>query len=248
MNRLLIIDDDAAFCEKISECLRPAEFEVTSIHCSWDASREIRANGSKYDLIMLSTATSGINGFEVLQRIRSKLDTPVIMVSERCRKMDRIVALEKGADDLLAKNCNFRELLATIRAIFRRTQEPLKNDIVSGPVHERIVIGDIELDTGSRAGFRDGQEIRLTAAEFSFLETLMRGAGRIVTREKVARDVLGRSLAASGRSVDIHLNRIRKKIGSEYNGVERIKTVRGIGFIYKIPNPPTSVSAAPSKN
>jgi two-component system response regulator CpxR len=144
------------------------------------------------------------------------------MLSKRDRKIDRIVALENGADDLLAKPCNLRELLATIRAIFRRAQKTFKNDIAPAPVHETIIIGDIAIDTGSRAGFRDGQEIRLTAAEFSFLETLMRGAGRIVTREQVARDVLGRSPDASGRSVDIHLNRIRKKLGSTYNGVERI--------------------------
>ncbi|MGC9965044.1 MAG: response regulator transcription factor [Syntrophobacteraceae bacterium] len=240
MNHLLIVDDDAAFCEIITDYLKPEEFKITLIHSGTDALQHVLACEVEYDLILLDTTLSGMNGFEVLQRIRSRINTPVILLSDTNRKIDRIVGLEIGADDLLAKPCDPRELLATVRAIFRRTQTTHKDQVK--PVHEKIAVGDIALDTVNRGVFRNGEEIRLTPVEFLFLETLLREAGNLVTRGQLARRVLGRDLCACGRSMDIHLSRLRKKLGHKCNGVERIRTVRGVGFIYKIPIPFESVS------
>ncbi len=245
MDHLLIVDDDAAFCEMIADYLKPEGFKVTSIHNGRDALQLVLSFEDRYDLILLDIMLPGMNGFEVLQRIRSRINTPVIMLSDRNQKIDCIVGLEIGADDLLVKPCNLRELLARVRAIFRRTKKTLKDEIK--PLHERIVIGDIELDAGLRVVVRDGEEIRLTAVEFSFLETLLRAAGSLVTREQLAWSVLGRDLSACGRSVDIHLSRLRKKLGHKYCGMERIKTVRGAGFVYKVPNPLDTVSKNPGQ-
>lgn len=235
MNHLLVVDDDAVFCEIIADYLKPEGFEVTSIHNGRDALQQVLAGEGKYDLVMLDIMLPGMNGFEVLQRIRSRLETPVIMLTGRNQKIDRIVGLEIGADDFLVKPCDLRELLARLRAILRRTQNSLKNEIMPAP--ERIVIGDIELDAGTRVVRRNREQIHLTSVEFSFLEILLRVAGHVVTREELARGALGRDLGAYDRSLDMHLSRIRKKLGHKYKGIERIKTIRGVGFVYAVPNP-----------
>jgi two-component system response regulator CpxR len=231
-----MIDDDTKFCEMLSDYLEPEGFEVTSIYNGMDALKQVLATAKdEYDLILLDIMLPGMNGFEVLQRIRSRQNTPVIMLTGRNQRLDRIVGLEIGADDFLEKPCNPRELLARVRAILRRVKNYLDGELKPGP--ERIILGDIELDGGTRVVRRNGSELRLTAVEFNFLEILIRAAGHVVTREQLAQDALGRDLNAYDRSVDMHVSRLRKKLGHKYNGIDRIKTIRGVGFIYTVPNP-----------
>ncbi len=236
MSRLLVIDDDAGFCEMVADYFKPEGFEVTSIYDGMDAVKQIlEAARDEYDLILLDIALPGMNGFEVLQRIRSRQDTPVIMLTGRTQGMDNILGLEGGADDFLIKPCNPRELLARVRAILRRARNNLKDEARPGPA--RIALGDIELDGGARVVRRDGAELQLTGIEFNFLAILLRAAGHVVTRDQLARGVLGRDLGAYDRSVDMHVSRLRKKLGHKYKGIDRIKTIRGVGFVYTIPNP-----------
>ncbi|MGA2401275.1 MAG: response regulator transcription factor [Syntrophobacteraceae bacterium] len=237
MSRILVIDDDTELCELLAEYLKPEGFEITSVHDGEQGLQMAVSGAGQYDLIVLDIMLPGMNGFEVLQRLRSQFDTPVLMLTARDEEVDRIVGLEMGADDYLPKPFNPRELIARARAILRRTKDwHDKSAIPSMP--ERITVGDIELDTGTRVVHRDGERIELTSVEFSFLEMLLRAAGHVVTREQLAEGVLGRSLTAYDRSVDVHLSSLRKKLGHKFGEIERIKTVRGSGYIYVNPSQP----------
>ena len=141
--------------------------------------------------------------------------------------MNRIVGLQLGADDYLPKPFNPLELVARINAVLRRTQPQGDK---SKP--EVLVNGDIEMDHRTRTVLRDSQAIELTVVEYSLLERFLLAPGRVITREELVKDVLHRELSPFDRSIDTHVSNLRKKIGHEVNGVERIKTIRGIGYIY----------------
>jgi two-component system response regulator CpxR len=165
------------------------------------------------------------------------------MLTARGDDVDRIVGLEMGADDYLPKPFNPRELVARIRAVLRRVEATVRAE------PELITVGDVVLDTGARTAHRDGEEIRLTAVEFDVLEQLVRNAGVVVSREKLTRDVLDREYSALDRSIDMHVSNLRRKLGTEYAGVERIKTIRGVGYVYTrraISEEPSSDSAVAS--
>ncbi len=237
MSRILVIDDDTELCELLSDYLEPEGFEITSVYDGEQGLELAVSEAGRFDLIVLDIMLPGMNGFEVLQRLRSQLDTPVLMLTARDEDVDRIVGLEMGADDYLPKPFNPRELIARIRAILRRTKDRNdKHESLSLP--EVISVGDIELDTGTRVVNRGGERIDLTSVEFGFLEMLLRAAGHVVTREQLAEGVLGRGLTAYDRSVDVHLSSLRKKLGHKLGEIERIKTVRGAGYIYVNPAQP----------
>jgi two-component system response regulator CpxR len=166
----------------------------------------------------------GINGFELLKQIRTRSSLPVVMLTARGDAVSRIVGLQIGADDYLPKPFDPLELLARINAVLRRSLPERTSDT--------IVLGDLEMDHRTRTVKRAGEVIELTLVEYSILEKLMNSAGRIVKREELVRDVLHRSLSPFDRSMDTHVANLRKKLGHQVNGVERIKTVRGIGYIY----------------
>src|SRR6266576_135390 len=175
MDRILIIDDDVALCELVTEYLGPLGFEIESVHRG-DTGAE-RALASKKSIIVLDVMLPGLNGFEVLRRIRTQSKVPVLMLTARGDDVDRIVGLEIGADDYLPKPFNPRELVARIRAILRRG-EP------SQP-QGRLRIQDLELDPGSRTVTRNGVPVELTTYEFDILEQLMRAAGRVLSRDQL---------------------------------------------------------------
>ncbi len=235
MIRLLMIDDDTGFCETMAEYLEHAGFAVISIFNGMDALKQVLTEAKdEYDLILLDVTLPGMNGFEVLKWIRSRQNTPVIMLTGQTQRIDLILGLDLGADDFLVKPFNPRELLARVRAILRRAGDDLKGEAEQVP--EIIAVGDIELDCMIRVARRDGAKLQLTSIEFNFLEILLRAAGHIVTREQLAQSGLARDLGAYDRSVDVHLSRLRKKLGHRYNGIDRIKTIRSVGFIYTISN------------
>lgn len=230
MDQILIIDDDVALCELVTEYLEPLGFQIESVHRG-DAGAE-RALAGKHALVVLDVMLPGLNGFEVLRRIRAGSKVPVLMLTARGDDVDRIVGLEIGADDYLPKPFNPRELTARIRAILRRTNlEPTQ---VSG---KKLCVGDVELDSGTRAASRAGKNVELTAVEFDLLEKLLRAAGQIVTREELSKEVLGRSSSPFDRSIDMHISNLRKKLGHQFGETERIKTVRGVGYIYAQASP-----------
>lgn len=222
MDRILIIDDDPELCELVAEYLQPKCFAVDAVHEGSAGLR--RALSGEYALIVLDVMLPRLNGFEVLKRVRAQSRTPALMLTARGEDVDRIMGLELGADDYLAKPFNPRELLARIRAILSRVKP--------GPTpRERFIVGDVELDTGARLVRRAGKPVELTSVEFSVLEVLLRAAGRVVTREELVRIVLERELNPYDRAIDVHVLRLRKKLGPQ-DGAQRIQTIRNSGYIY----------------
>jgi two-component system, OmpR family, response regulator CpxR len=228
MEPILVIDDDLELCELLSKYLQREGFEVKIVH---DGNQGVeRALAEPHALIVLDVMLPGINGFEVLRRIRSDSRIPILMLTARGDDVDRIVGLEMGADDYLPKPFNPRELVARIRAILRRSTEDTGKQVPEEP--DLISISDIELDKSTRVVRRAGEPITLTVVEFDLLEILMKSAGRIVTREELVKTVLGREFSPYDRSIDTHLSNLRKKLGGAPDAPERIKTIRGIGYIF----------------
>jgi two-component system response regulator CpxR len=227
MDQILIIDDDVALCELVTEYLEPLGFAIESVHRG-DLGAE-RALEGQHALVVLDVMLPGLNGFEVLRRIRAESKVPVLMLTARGDDVDRIVGLEIGADDYLPKPFNPRELTARIRAILRRvpTEKPIDRTTA-----KKLSVGDVVLDSGTRTVLRAGTNVELTSVEFELLEKLLRAAGEIVTREDLSQQVLGRSASPFDRSIDMHISNLRKKLGHQSGDAERIKTVRGVGYIY----------------
>jgi two-component system response regulator CpxR len=235
MDRVLIVDDDVELCELVAEYLRTEGFETEAVH---NGNRGLdRALSGDHVLVVLDVMLPGMNGLDVLRRLRTHSEVPVLILTARGDEVDRIVGLEIGADDYLPKPFNPRELVARIRAILRRAQPVSEHD---DPVSQRIAVGDVQLDPASRTVRRGGEPVELTSVEFSLLELLMRAAGHVVTREQVAKDVLGRQFMAYDRSIDMHVSKVRRKLGPQPNGDERIKTIRGVGYIYAVPAEPAA--------
>jgi DNA-binding response OmpR family regulator len=232
MDRVLVVDDDVELCELVAEYLQAEGFETEAAH---DGEQGVgRALSGEHALVVLDVMLPGLNGFEVLRRIRaSTTRTPVLMLTARGDDVDRIVGLEIGADDYLAKPFNPRELVARIRAILRRTN-PQPEDAARPKTRqrERLHVGDVELDTATRVARRAGEPLELTAVEFDLLAAFLRGAGRVITREELVKAVLGRNLTPFDRSIDMHVSNLRRKLDHPGTEAERIKTIRGVGYIY----------------
>ncbi|MBL8204509.1 MAG: response regulator [Blastocatellia bacterium] len=226
MEKILIIDDDAELCELVGEFLTLEGFAIAAVH---DGEQGVkRALAEEFALIVLDVMLPSLNGFEVLRRIRAAKRTPIIMLTARGEDVDRIIGLELGADDYLPKPFNPRELVARIRAVLRRMQpEP-----VAPPTTESLIVDDVALSKSARVVRCKGQVIELTSAEFDLLELLLQSAGKVVTREDIAKLALGKEFSPFDRSIDMHISNLRKKLGDRADGIERIKSVRGLGYIY----------------
>lgn len=224
MEEILLIDDDVALCGLVTEYLEPLGFHVEALHRGDDGVK--RALEGQHSMVVLDVMLPGLNGFDVLHQIRALSKIPVLMLTARGDDVDRIVGLEIGADDYLPKPFNPRELAARIRAILRRTSSTENRDAT------RIVVGDVEMETGTRLVRRSGGIVDLTVVEYDILEKLLRAAGRILTREELSKQVLGRESSPFDRSIDMHISNLRKKLGHRVGDAERIKTVRGVGYIY----------------
>lgn len=232
--RVLLIDDDEELTELVAEYLRREGFQADVAHDGESGARQ--AMTGQYAVAVLDVMLPGMGGFEVLKRIRagdaaiSRL--PILMLTARGDEVDRVLGLELGADDYLPKPFSSRELVARLRAISRRAQsaEAARQtpDSSRGPLR----VDDVELRLSTREVQIRNEKLELTAAEFDLLEVLLRSAGEIVTRDAIAQAALGRSLSAYDRSIDVHISNLRRKLGPGENGSERIKAVRGVGYLY----------------
>lgn len=230
-SRILVIDDDAELCELLSDYLQREGFIVETVHNGPSGLARARVGGMT--LIILDVMLPGMNGFDVLRYLRAESRIPVLMLTARGDDVDRIVGLELGADDYLAKPFNPRELVARIRAIQRRIQPTNAASLASQKVLE---VGDLRLDAGNRVVRLGEQIIDLTSAEFTLLEVLMRAAGEVCTRDALAQKVLGRPFSPYDRSLDVHISSLRKKLEPYADGTERIRTLRGVGYQFALPS------------
>ena len=229
MNRILVIDDDIELCELLSDYLSGENFMVETVNNGKQGA--VQALAAEYVLVILDVMLPEMNGFDVLRKIRESSKVPVIMLTARGDDIDRIVGLELGADDYLPKPFNPRELVARIRAIQRRT-EAVK---VDQPPVEKLKVGDVVLCSTNRTVKRGGDNIELTSVEFNLLEVLLSRAGEVISRDDLVEKVLGRQLSAYDRSVDVHVSALRKKLGHYVDDIERIRTIRGVGYLYSLP-------------
>jgi two-component system response regulator CpxR len=221
---ILIIDDDARLAEMLGEYFAAEGLTLTSVTSGTQGLRE--AQQSAYDLIILDVMLPGLSGFEVLRQLRdSGSKTPVLMLTARGDDVDRIVGLEMGADDYLAKPFNPRELVARIKAIFRRTGEEEVDE------QSELAVGPLRAVLKRREAFLNSEPLKLTNAEFVVLFTLMRSAGEVVSREALTRAALGRALLPDDRSLDTHISNLRKKLANDSGEDLQIRSVRGSGYV-----------------
>ncbi len=225
MERLLVIDDDAELCQLVTRFLSREGFAIRWA-LGGSAGVEL-AQAGEYSLIILDVMLPDIDGFEVLRRIRQQSRIPMLMLTARGDTRDRVRGLEMGADDYLPKPFDPAELVARIRAILRRSS-PQAAAVA-------VTVGDIELDSGTRTVSRAGRPLDLTTVEFDLLAVLLRVAGSTVSREDLVRIVLGRDFSPFDRSIDTHICNLRRKLGPLEDGGERIKGVRGAGYLYAWP-------------
>src|SRR2546421_9736618 len=230
--QVLVIDDDVELCQLVTRYLTQEGFQIESVN-GGASGAELALSGN-YALIVLDVMMPGINGFDVLRSIRAQSRIPVLMLTAKGDALDRVLGLDLGADDYLPKPFNPQELAARIRAILRRAKPASANSNHLPPAP--IIVGDVELDMGARVVRRRGEVLNLTTVEFDLLEVLLRVAGQVIGREKLTRDVLGREFSPFDRSIDTHVCNLRKKIGLLADGTERIKGVRGIGYLYALPS------------
>jgi two-component system response regulator CpxR len=226
---VLVVDDDREFARLLAEFLSvEGGFCVTTCHDG--AAGAAAAVEDRFDVIVLDVGLPKLNGFEVLKRIRQKVNTPVVMLTARGDDIDRILGLEIGADDYVPKPCNLRELVARIRAILRRLNRQHEGEAAA----DRLVIGDLKIEPGAQSVYRGGELVPLTGAEYLVLEALAQAPGQVVDKDSIARHALGRRIMPLDRSVDAHVSNLRKKLGPLADGRQRIKTVRGRGYLYVI--------------
>ena len=235
--RVLLVDDDEEFSSLVAEYLAGEGGFAVSTRSDGEAG-VTAALREAFDVIVLDVGLPGMNGFSVLRALRERVRTPVIMLTARGDDLDRILGLEIGADDYVAKPCNLRELAARIRAIMRRSGPAGSGGSgpgAAGTADGRTVVDDLTIETGSRSVFLRGELIDLTGAEYLVLEALVAEAGQVVTKDAIARHALGRRITPYDRSVDVHIGHLRKKLGPRADGRPRIKTVRGRGYLYATP-------------
>lgn len=223
--RILVVDDDPELCELLTEYLGRERFDVTCVHTAEESLSRLDDN----DLVIVDVMLPGMDGFELLRRIRRNSMKPVIMLTAKGDEIDRILGLELGADDYISKPFSPRELLARVRAILRRSQAGVEEGATEG---EKIELGDLELDPSTRTVWQEGKPLDLTTAEFDLLERLLRSAGSPVSREELCETALRRPLNPYDRSIDMLVSQVRRKLGWKVGELDRIKTIRGVGYMY----------------
>ncbi|MCD8548729.1 MAG: response regulator [Aeromonadaceae bacterium] len=221
MTRVLLVDDDLDLCAMQAEYLTIEGYEVVQAHDGETAVHH--ALSESFDIMLLDVILPKLNGAEVLRKVRGHSQVPILMLTAKGDDIDRILGLELGADDYVAKPCTPRELVARIRAILRRSQ-PQPQGLAD---HQ---IGSLRLAPSRRLAFWDEQVLDLTSTEFNLLEVLARHAGRAVSKEELSSQVLGRSLTRYDRSIDVHISNLRQKLGLLSDGRSPIQTIRGLGY------------------
>lgn len=224
MQKVLLIDDDVELAGLLGEYLRNEGFAFTAVHDGESGIAE--ACTGSHAIVVLDVMMPGLSGIDVLRRLRARSQVPVLMLTARGDDVDRVIGLELGADDYVAKPCTPRELVARLRAILRRvtpeTVEP------SGAT--ALSVGPLHIWPQRRVAEYDGQRLPLTSTEFNLLEVLARNAGQVVSKSDLSQQALGRPLLRFDRSVDVHVSSIRQKIGVQQDGRSWIQTVRGVGY------------------
>jgi len=221
MSKILVIDDEPGILKLISAYLKPEGYEVLTASDGESGLKAARA--FKPDLILLDVMLPGLDGIELLARLRRESDVYVILLTARTEETDKVVGLTVGADDYVTKPFSPRELVARIKAALRRIKAS------PGPGGEILSFQRVRIDTGARTVSVDERPVELTAIEFDLLRAIAENRGRVLTREQLLEKVWGGNYYGEMRVVDVHLGHVRQKLGVE--GL--IATVRGIGYRFE---------------
>jgi len=221
MPRVLLIDDDKRLHELLTTYLEQNGFAVTGAP---DGQRGLSALDTEpFDIVLLDVMMPGMDGLEVCRRIRAKSRVPILMLTAKGDETDRVVGLELGADDYIAKPFGPRELVARLRAVLRRANPTTESDIV--------MVNDISIDVpGHKVKIR-GQDVDLTGIEFDILLALARRAGRVVGRDALLSEAGRGDVNVGDRTVDVHISHLRQKLGDDPRSPKKIKTIRGVGYV-----------------
>jgi len=226
MKSVLLIDDDIELGELLKEYLSMEGFELTAVHDGDTGLQE--ALSGNYSLVLLDVMLPKKNGFEVLRELRQQSSIPVIMLTARGESVDRVLGLEHGADDYIPKPYHHHELMARIKALFRRIEMSAEEPEATST---ELKVGELTLNPATRVAARDGEELPLTGAEFGVLQCLMENVGDLVDKDSLSMAALGRQLMAYDRSIDMHVSNLRKKLGKRPDDSDWIKTVRSRGYM-----------------
>ena len=237
--QLLMIEDDARLANMVSEYLRQGGFEVAHAldgTSGLAALQNPASNTSPPALVVLDLMLPDMDGLEICRRIRALggtlARTPILMLTAKGDPMDRVIGLEVGADDYLAKPFEPRELLARIRAILRRSAEVTTSSAGHDEAQPILRFGSLDIDRDARIVSLAGKEVDLTSYQFDLLLAVAERAGRVLTRDQIMEAVRGRELEAFDRSIDVHMGRIRAAIEVDAKDPKRILTVRGVGYVF----------------
>jgi DNA-binding response OmpR family regulator len=226
MRSVLVVDDEAPIRSILRSYLEDEGFAVGEADTGERALEHIERN--RFDLVILDVRLPGIDGFEVLRRIRRKSDLPVIMLTARTEETDTLIGLEIGADDYITKPFSPREVVARAKTVLRRGQ-------TTAPEPEFIELNGLRLDTGAHEVTVDGRPIDLTALEFRLLEALASAPGRVFTRAQLIERIWGWDFFGEERIVDVHVGNLRKALGDSADAPRFVATVRGVGYKFVPP-------------
>lgn len=222
-----MIDDDARLCRLVRDYLEPLGYKVDAAHTGPEGLDAAAAG--RVDAIILDVMLPGMDGVEVLRRLRAKSEVPVLMLTGLGEEADRIVGLETGADDYLPKTFSTRELLARLRAVIRRSRITAKHK--GDERQAEVIVGPLRVDPETRTAQLDDQPLTLTAVEFDLLLAMAKAAGRVRSRESLLLEVAERDFEAFDRSIDVHISSIRKKLGDDPKAPRFIQTIRSAGYM-----------------
>ena len=229
-----MIDDDRKLCRLVGTYLEPLGFDVTAVHSGPDGVERATSATETWHAVILDVMLPGLDGFEVLKKIRAQASVPVLMLTARGDETDRIVGLEVGADDYLPKTFSTRELLARLRAVLRRSAGTGKT--APDPPPTEIVSGPLRINLDARTVVLEANAIMLTPVEFDLLASLARARGRIKSREALLDEIRDRNYDVFDRSIDVHISSLRKKLGDDAKEPHFIRTVRSAGYLLMNPD------------
>jgi DNA-binding response OmpR family regulator len=231
--RLLMIDDDRKLCRLVATYLEPLGFDVSAVHTGPEGVD--RATAEPWHAIILDVMLPGLDGFEVLKRIRARSTVPVLMLTARGDETDRIVGLEVGADDYLPKTFSTRELLARLRAVLRRSAVAQPGTVSPTPPTE-LVVGPLRINVDARSALLDDVPLVLTPVEFDLLASLAKARGRVKSREGLLDEIRNRDYDVFDRSIDVHISSLRKKLKDDAKHPRFIRTFRSAGYMLVAPD------------
>lgn len=222
--RILIVEDEEKLALSLKKGLEKEGFAVDYIMDGEAGERRIIISHKDYDLIILDLMLPGKDGFQICKSVREQqINVPILVLTARDATDDKVAALDAGADDYLVKPFSFEELMARVRALLRRPEQTLPNE---------LVVKDLKLDTTSRKVTRKGKEVNLTLKEFNLLEYLMRNADQVLTREQILDHLWDFAFDSFSNVVDVHIKNLRKKIDGTHHE-KLLETIRGVGYRIK---------------